>query len=215
MSFPKTLATALAELGFVKTSALVFELPALASQISWQISFRTLGFAKDQIDGAIRYRHPLCTDFGWQCLPKFAGSSWASLADRFAKERFSAGFPVALLAGWRSNYTFDNRGLEPDESAEAVAKDVQTRVLPFIAELDSDSQLLQFLVKDDEPNRWFRSQGLSRLAEIAKLEAILQVQDSSLEQLASIHEQVLENQLEGVSLATYVKRVRHAARGDA
>jgi hypothetical protein len=215
MSFPKTLAASLADLGMTKVTSLVFDSPALHGQISWQLSFRTLGFAKDQIDGAIRYRHPLCTQFGWQCLLRFAGRSWDSLAEQFSKERYSAGFPIALVAGWRSNHTIDNRGLDPDESARAVARDVQARVLPFIAKFDSDEQLLQFLVKDEEPFPWFRSQGLSRLAEVAKLEAALDVRDSSLERLASAHRQMLEDQLDEVSLATYTECIRRAARSDA
>ncbi|MDP2006965.1 MAG: hypothetical protein Q8K45_14915 [Rubrivivax sp.] len=193
----------------------MFEMSSPHSQLSWQFSFRTLGFAKDQIDGAMRYRHPLCTEFGWQCLLRFAGRRWDSPIGRFAKERFSAGFPIALVAGWRSNHTFDNRGLEPDESARAVARDVQAHVLPFIAKLDSDKQLMHFLVKDEEPYRWFRSQGLSRLAEIAKLEAALDVRDSILENLASTHKQMLEDQLDEVSLEAYVECIRNAARSDA
>lgn len=215
MSFPKTLASCLAELGARKASALVFELPALHGQVSWQLSFRTLGFAKDQIDGAIRYRHPLCTDFGWQSLLRFAGKRWDFLADHFAKERYSAGFPMALVANWRSNHTFDNRGLTPEESARAVAKDVQDHVLPFVAKLQSNEQLLQFLVNDEEPFPWFRSQGLARLAEVAKLEATIDARHSLLEQLAFTHKQMLEDQLDGVSLATYTECIRKAARGDA
>lgn len=181
--------------------------------MSWQLSFRTLGFAKDQIDGALRYRHPVCSEFGWQCLVRFGGSKWASLSDRFGKERYSAGFPIAPIAGWRSNHTFDNRGLQPDESARAVARDVQAHVLPFIATFGSDKELLDFLVIDEEPFPWFRSQGLSRLAEIARLEAVLDVRQSRLEHLASTHKQMLEDQLDEVSLATYVECVRRAAGG--
>lgn len=215
MSFPKTLATSLAEVGMAKVAPLVFERLGQNGPISWQLSFRTLGFGKDQIDGAIRYRHAMCTDFGWKCLFRFAGRNWSSLADRFAKERYSAGFPIALVAGWRSNHTFDNRGMNPDQAAVAVAKDVKASVLPFFARLDSDEALLDFLVKDEEPFPWFRSQCLSRLAEVAKLEQVLKVPESRLENLASTHRQMLTDQLDNVALETYVESIRHAASSDA
>lgn len=215
MSFPKTLAASLFDLGLTKTGALTFELLPRQSQISWQLSFRTLGFAKDQIDGALRYRHALSTDFGWQCLFKFAGKRWSDLAQRFGNERFSSGVPIALIAGWRSDHTFDNRGMEPDESARVVARDVQNHVLPFTGTLTSDEQLLGFLIKDEEPFPWFRSQGLVRLAEVAKLEATLNFDHSSLDNLAIKHEPLLDNQLDGVALSSYTESIRRAARSDA
>ena len=216
LSFPKTLVTCLADVGLTKTGALTFELPAQQqARISWQLSFRTLGFAKNQIDAALRYRHALSTDFAWQCLLSFAGRRWSDLAQRFANERFSGGFPVALIAGWRSDHTFDNRGMHPDESARAVAKDIENWVLPFTRRLTSDDQLLDFLVRDEEPFPWFRSQGLTRLAEVAKLEAVLDVDRSSLEVLAATHQQMLEDQLDAVSLSSYTESVRSAARSDA
>ena len=122
---------------------------------------------------------------------------------------------MALVANWRSNHTFDNQGLTPEESARAVARDVQDRVLPFVARIQSNEQLLQFLVNDEEPFPWFRSQGLARLAEVAKLEATIGARQSLLDQLASTHKQMLEEQLDGVSLATYTECIRKAARGDA
>jgi hypothetical protein len=215
MSFPKTLAASLIDLGLTKTGPLTFEVPARPNQISWQLSFRTLGFAKNQVDGALRYRHPLSTDFGWQCLLKFAGKRWKDLAYRFANERFSGGLPVALIAGWRSNHTFDNRGMEADESARAVARDVQNHIFPFIGTLVSDEQLWAFLVKDEEPFNWYRSQGLARLAEVAKLEVALDFHDSRVENLAMQHQRMLEDQLDGVELSNYSESIRRAARMEA
>jgi hypothetical protein len=213
MSFPRTLADELLKWGCSPTGKLAFSLPSGSGSVCWHISFRTLGFAKDQIDGTLRYCHRTATPFGWYCLSHFAGARWKdSIADDL--KLLSGGFAIGPVAGWRSNFTFDNRGLSPDEAARGVAADIQSRVMPFIAGVQTDQQLLHLLTSDAEPYPWFRSQSLARLAEVALLEARLGDPGHRVLSLASRFAPMLQDQLDGVELPQYVEGVLAAAQRD-
>lgn len=214
MSFPKILALELARLGCTQAGILAFSLPVSIGPIAWHISFRTLGFAKDQIDGALRYRHPTATDFGWRCLADFAGPRWRHTL-KGDRQALSGGIAIGLVAGWHTDHTFDNRGLSPDEAARQVARDVATKVVPFAERFSSDTRLLNLLVEDNEPFPWFRSQGLTRIAEIACLEARLGCAATMVPGLAEKHNANLQDQLDGVDLSEYIGGVLEAVRSGA
>jgi len=210
VSFPRTLAALLSAQGLRQTANLSFALPASSERIEWQLTFRALGFTKNQIDGALRHRHVLATDFAWSSLARFGGERWkASLANH--TDRLSGGLALGPLLGWRSDHTFETRGLSPDETAARVAEDVRARVLPFAARIHDDPALLAHLCHDEEPNPWYRSQGLLRLAEIAKLEAILGIESSHVPELTERFQVMLQDQLDDVPLQSYVNNVLGAA----
>ncbi len=210
MSFPKTIADELSRLGFSPIGTLAFALPASSGLVSWHLNFRALGFAKNQIDGTLRYHHPKAAPFGWYCLRNYAGKRWKDSIPS-QPDVLSGGFAVGQVAGWRSNFTFDNHGLSPDEAAKQVASDMQIKVMPFVSGLQTADQLLKLLTNDEEPYPWFRAQGLTRLAEVAILEESLRRPHRSATNLAARFSSMLQDQLDDVALSQYVNSVLAAA----
>jgi hypothetical protein len=214
MSFPKTLTAELAYLGCAEVGHLRFQLPSEMDKIQWQLSFRALGFSKDQVDGATSYRHNTATDFSSMCLSRYAGAWWKQSLKTAPQKKFSGGFAIGPLAGWRSNHTIDNRNLSPDETAVRVAEDVQRTVLPRLACLTTDDQLFEFLCQDTEPFPWFRSQPLTRIAEVFHLANRLGQPESTYLTLVETHRQLLQDQLPDLTVSQYINNVLSALRGD-
>ncbi len=210
MSFQKSLTLELSKIGCEQTGPLSFALPSSQGGIAWQISFRILGFAKDQIDGALRYRHAEATPFGYRCLSAFAGKIWER-TDPDKSHHLSSGFAVGPIAGWRADHTFDSKAIPREFYATQIAKDLSTKVIPFVGLHQTSDQLLKLLAADREPFPWYRSQGLTRLAEIAWLERAVGSSPPQLLALASTHQDQLQDQLDGVTLADYIKGIRSTA----
>ena len=129
-------------------------------------------------------------------------------------QRLSGGIAIGSVAGWRADHTFDNRGMSPDDAARQVAQHVASKVMPFAEQISSDNRLLNWLVEDQEPFPWFRSQGLTRIAEIACLEARLGYVVTVVPKLAEKHSAMLTDQLDGVDLSEYVRGILGAVRSD-
>jgi hypothetical protein len=211
MSFPNTLSALLTAQGLRQTGDLSFVLPTSSLDLEWHVSFRTLGFAKDQIDGALRYRHNQATDFAWACLTRFGGRRWEVTLTKHT-ELLSPGVALGPLLGWRPDHTFDNRGLTPDESATQISEEVRAHVLPYVERSRTSQDLYALLCSDEEPWSWWRSQGLLRVAEIAKLEVILGVVHPKAAELAKRFETMMQDQLDEVSLDDYLAQTLSIAR---
>jgi hypothetical protein len=205
MSLPKRLDAELACLGCSQVEPLVFDVPPYDGAINWRLNFRTLGFTKGRVGGAIRYRHRIATDFGWLCLSQLGGPLW-NLAEA-PPWGFSGGIPFGLMAGWRTDWTIDNPSSQHEATAQRIAADVKAHVLPFVLNMQSEENLLRLLLQDSEPWSWHRSQPLSRYAEVACLAKILNVPDSVFLPLAEKHSFQMQDQLDDVNLATFIDGV--------
>jgi hypothetical protein len=149
MSLPKQLDIELARLGCSRVEPLIFDVPPYDGAIGWRLSFRTLGFAKGRVDGAIRYRHRIATNFGWLCLSQLGGPLWRSAEAPLWG--FSGGVPFGLVGGWRADWTIDNPSSQHETTARKIAADVQANVLPFVLDMQSDEDLFRLLLQDSEP----------------------------------------------------------------
>jgi hypothetical protein len=202
MSLPKQLDIELARLGCSRVEPLIFDVPPYDGAIGWRLSFRTLGFAKGRVDGAIRYRHRIATNFGWLCLSQLGGPLWRSAEAPLWG--FSGGVPFGLVGGWRADWTIDNPSSQHETTARKIAADVQANVLPFVLDMQSDEDLFRLLLQDSEPWSWQRSQPLSRFAEVACLAKILNVPAAMFLPLADKHSFQMQDQLDNVDLATFI-----------
>jgi hypothetical protein len=173
--------------------------------MDWRLSFRTLGFTKGRVGGALRYRHRIATDFGWSCLSQLGGPLWRRA--EAPPWGFTGGVPFGLMAGWRADWTIDNLSSQQETTARRIAADVQAHVLPFVSNMQSDDDLLRLLLQDSEPWSWQRSQPLSRFAEVACLAKILNVPASVFLPLAEKHSFQMQDQLDDVDLATFIDGV--------
>ncbi|MBJ2155099.1 hypothetical protein [Variovorax sp. IB41] len=205
MSLSKRLNIELARLGCKQVEPLVFDVPSYDGAIDWRLSFKTLGFTKGRVGGALRYRHRIATDFGWLCLSQLGGP----LLSRAEAPPwgFSGGVPFGLMAGWRADWTIDSPSSQHEATAQRIAADVQANVLPFVLNMQSDEDLFRLLLQDSEPWSWQRSQPLSRFAEVACIAKILNVPASVFLPLAEKHSFQMQDQLDSVDLATFIDGV--------
>jgi hypothetical protein len=163
----KSIAAAVAELGYRRLKKWTYK--------AWWSSADVEHFLFFFLHGGGNYlacdfglRNPAAERFAVECLRLFAGPLFQDV--RF-DPRFGCHmrFSLGMLAKWPSSSSLVISEMSGAALADKVKGDISNLLFPVVRSVSSTSDLLCFLIRDDEPNRWFRVSGAVRAATIVHL----------------------------------------------
>lgn len=212
----KLLNSQMSRIGCSRVGPLRYQAKSSCENVDWFISFRLLGFYRGEIEGTVAYAHKTASIFAATCMDTLAGKWWADMRQwcKDEIENVSGRFPVSNLAPWSHVHTLNIKELSAQASAEQVANDVESFVLPFIKRVENESTYLRLLIADEKPMQWLFCQPLIRFAEIAYLAARQKMSKSEVSAVVNSKiEKSMRGQLRDVSLDSYLESVLKAAFG--
>ena len=104
------------------------------------------------------------------------------------------------------------RDYSHDETAARVATDMSAHVFPFLRRINTEEEMFNFLVSNEEPMPWYQCSPLTRLTHIIYLANKLVIPDERYMPAIERESKFIANQLAGVDTKTFVQNVTEAAR---
>jgi hypothetical protein len=159
----------LASIGGHKLTDDVFELPSECAEIRWLLFLTVRTGAETRISADIGVRCDASHQFSVAMLKKYGDASFEkwrvnnlSSCIRFSLGDWAKWQPGASL--WQQNKTDDQFALE---FTQAIGQ----FILPTVARVNSLAAYLQYLLTDEEPCEWVKTNGALRAAECIFLAA--------------------------------------------
>jgi hypothetical protein len=210
----KLLQRSMSLVGAKVVAPLTFEVASVDGGVEWTVELSVLGVYRRDVSGRVRYAHKSASPFARKCLESLAGEHWTEVLKRNPEIDSRGAFPVASLTNW-PQLKLDVGTMTAEESADAIAQDIAQHVLPFIATVSDDAAYFARLMSNEPPMPWTSGQPLHRLAEAAWLAAELKRPTATLDRFIEENRELLERNLRGISVATYLSTVRIAIAHDA
>jgi hypothetical protein len=206
------LAQALTKIGYRRVAKLTYRADWSTSEVEHILTFDTYGTPKAFLTGDIGFRNQDADAFAEQCSSRYA--------DPIIRKSDFVPPPwwcwmhcsLGMLANWKGAnlYTPDYSQAELGGRVAAAVRDF---LLPYVGGVTTIGRLFDFLAKDTEPMRWFRTGGYFRAAEVAFLGSKLGVTSGKLVEILRPYGREMRNGIDMKMMTPddYIARIVHDA----
>jgi hypothetical protein len=210
----KKLTQTLTEIGCKQLGPMLYSVPTSTRAVEHSVSFRLLGVYRWELDAWAGLKNRDAEAFTVHCLSEYAGERWREWTSQRTEGyplRFVPQFPVGKLTNWGDMRALSIRDLSHDETAARVATDISQFLIPFLARVATERNLLEILLRDEEPMPWYQFGPLTRATHIVFLATRNGLEEKVYRPAIERHAKFIANQLTGVEAAVFLDRVIDAA----